>query len=151
MTTTFPDDDTWVTDSAAATTALATGHKTYNGAIGIDRHEAPQTSLVEEARNRGMLIGVIATSQINHATLASFLAHNKHRKNYNTNADGYLGEDSQSAVAELLLGGAEPATLFDLILGSVDLSWLNFARSRRALIATQGVPPSGPKQIPCNK
>ncbi|MCF1431401.1 MAG: hypothetical protein LPH20_11195, partial [Shewanella sp.] len=29
------------------------------------------------------------------------------------------------------------------ILGSVDLSWLNFARSRRALIATQGVPPRG--------
>ncbi|MCF1429182.1 MAG: TRAP transporter small permease subunit, partial [Shewanella sp.] len=32
---------------------------------------------------------------------------------------------------------------FVYCLGSVDLSWLNFARSRRALIATQGVPPRG--------
>ncbi|MGI2257826.1 alkaline phosphatase [Shewanella sp. GXUN23E] len=105
MATTFPDDDTWVTDSAAAATALATGHKTYNGAIGIDRNEVPLTSLIAEARHRGMLTGVIATSQINHATPASFLAHDRHRKNYNAIADDYLGSDGHSPVADLLLGG----------------------------------------------
>ncbi len=34
--TTYPDDNTWVTDSAAGATALATGVKSYNGAIGVD-------------------------------------------------------------------------------------------------------------------
>ncbi|MCF1458653.1 MAG: hypothetical protein LPH21_14215, partial [Shewanella sp.] len=34
-------------------------------------------------------------------------------------------------------------TNLKITLGTVDLSWLNFARSRRALITTQGVPPRG--------
>jgi alkaline phosphatase len=35
------DPETFVTDSAAGGTALATGVKTYNGAIGVDTNEEP--------------------------------------------------------------------------------------------------------------
>ncbi|MCF1427266.1 MAG: CBS domain-containing protein [Shewanella sp.] len=58
--------------------------------------------------------------------------------------------DSQPTVGALMQTEL-PTVSAQGTLGSVDLSWLNFARSRRALIATQGVPPSEPKQIPCNK
>ena len=33
MAHTYPDDHTYVTDSAASATALSSGHKSYNGAI----------------------------------------------------------------------------------------------------------------------
>ena len=36
MAHTYPDDHTYVTDSAASATALSSGHKSYNGAIGVD-------------------------------------------------------------------------------------------------------------------
>ncbi len=105
MAGTYPDDDTRVTDSAASATALATGRKTYNGAIGIDRDHRHLPSLLSEAKSRGYTTGIVVTSQINHATPASFLAHNESRRNYDAIADDYLGEDGRSPVADLLLGG----------------------------------------------
>lgn len=41
MASTYPDDDTLVTDSAAGATALATGVKSFNGAISVNRQHIP--------------------------------------------------------------------------------------------------------------
>ncbi|HAS21579.1 MAG TPA: alkaline phosphatase, partial [Idiomarina loihiensis] len=51
--TTYPDDNTWVTDSAAGATALATGVKSYNGAIAVDSDKYPLQSIMELARENG--------------------------------------------------------------------------------------------------
>lgn len=68
-----------VTDSAASGTALATGTKTYNGAIGIDTTLTPHQSIVELTASLGWSTGVVATSTISHATPASFYAHVEQR------------------------------------------------------------------------
>ncbi len=107
MASTYPDEpDTLVTDSAAAATALATGHKSYNGAIGIDRNKQPLPTLLELAKERGMSTGLAVTSQINHATPASFMAHNENRRNYNAIADAFVDERiNGKPKADLMLGG----------------------------------------------
>ncbi len=70
------------TDSAAAATALATGHKTYNGAIGVDRDGKPLQNLCERAKELGKAAGVVTSVPLSHATPAGFVAHNKGRGSY---------------------------------------------------------------------
>ncbi|BDD12229.1 alkaline phosphatase (plasmid) [Fulvitalea axinellae] len=74
--------DDYVTDSAAGGTAIATGKKTKNHAIGLDKNGRPAKNILEDARDRGMMTGVVTTSLINHATPAAFMAHQAHRKMY---------------------------------------------------------------------
>lgn len=92
----------FVTDSAAAATALATGYKTYNGAIGLDVDKNSVETVLEFAKIQGKKTGVVVTSQINHATPASYLAHNESRRNYNAIADSYLDNGIK---ANVYLGG----------------------------------------------
>ena len=72
--------DSSVTDSAAAGTALATGIKTRNGMIGMCPEERAYWTILEAAKARGMATGLVATSNITHATPASFAAHVKSRR-----------------------------------------------------------------------
>ena len=71
-----------VTDSAAGGTALATGTKTYNSAIGVDDDIQPVSNLTEWAHAAGFGTGVITNVGVNHATPASFTAHTEKRGNY---------------------------------------------------------------------
>lgn len=71
-----------ITDSGAAATAIASGQKTYNKAIGVDADGEPIANIVEFASGREMATGVISTSSITHATPACFYAHNIDRNNY---------------------------------------------------------------------
>ncbi|RUO48847.1 alkaline phosphatase [Pseudidiomarina aquimaris] len=107
--TTYPDDDTWVTDSAASATALATGVKSYNGAIGVDADQHPQQTLMEKAREHGWLTGAVSTSQVTHATPASFFTHHPSRRMYNEIADSFastkFGADNELWSFDVLLGG----------------------------------------------
>lgn len=91
-----------VTDSAASATALASGIKSYNGAIGVDVNKKGVQSVLEWANLQGKTTGVVVTSQVNHATPAAYLTHNEHRKNYNAIADNYIDEGIKF---DLLLGG----------------------------------------------
>ncbi|MCE9789655.1 alkaline phosphatase [Shewanella chilikensis] len=92
----------YVTDSAAAATALATGVKSYNGAISVDIQKQPIPTIMEKAKQRGMSTGVAVTSQINHATPAAFLSHSESRKHYVELANKYLETD-----ADVMLGGGQ--------------------------------------------
>jgi len=106
MASTYPDDDTYVTDSAAGATALATGFKSYNGAISVNRQHIPIGTMMQVAKQLGKANGIVASSQVNHATPASFLAHNKSRRNYNEIADMYLDYRIEGkTVADVILGG----------------------------------------------
>lgn len=71
-----------VTDSAAAATALASGHKTYNSAINWSNDNKPLKNIGEYTVESGRALGVISSVQISHATPAGFLAHNVNRNNY---------------------------------------------------------------------
>ncbi len=92
----------YITDSAAAATALSTGIKTYNNAIAVDVNGKPIETVLERAKALGKKTGVVVTSQINHATPAAYLAHNASRRNYNEIADSYLDDGIK---ADVYLGG----------------------------------------------
>jgi len=98
-----------VTDSAASGTALASGHKSYNGAIGVDVVHKPLESVLEYAKSIGKSTGLVVTSQINHATPASYAAHVKSRKMYDAIADQYFDNkiNNQHTVDVMLGGGVK--------------------------------------------
>lgn len=81
------------TDSAAAATALATGHKTKNGQIGQYKGEAFQ-SVTELAVSLQMATGIIATEGVEGATPAGFSAHTSGRDN----ADEILDDQLKSGI-----------------------------------------------------
>ena len=71
-----------VTDSAAAGTALATGVKTYNGAIGVDNDHNPVNSVCYWAHQKGFGAGIATSVGVNHATPAAFFGHADNRNEY---------------------------------------------------------------------
>lgn len=100
---TYPAPESgYITDSAASATALSTGIKTYNAAIGMDVNRKPVETVLEFAKKSGKKTGVVVTLQINHATPASYLTHNEHRYNYNAIADSYIDNGIK---ADLYFGG----------------------------------------------
>ncbi|MBE9517338.1 MAG: alkaline phosphatase [Bacteroidetes bacterium] len=68
-----------VTQSPAAATAMATGYKTYNIAVGVDLDTVERENIVEILSKKGYMTGVIATSYVTDATPAGFYAHQPER------------------------------------------------------------------------
>ena len=65
-----------VTDSAASATAIATGVRSYNRAIGVGADSASVPSLLERLRDeQGYRTGLVSLTSVTHATPASFYAH----------------------------------------------------------------------------
>jgi alkaline phosphatase len=94
-----------VTDSAAAAGAWATGEKYVNGEISCHTDasgsgcESSPTTILEIAQKRGKATGLIATSDITHATPAVFAAHVHSRK---CGAD--IGRQMVESGVDILLG-----------------------------------------------
>jgi alkaline phosphatase len=97
------DPETFVTDSAAAATSLASGIKTYNGAIGVDADDRPVQTLVEAAEAAGRVTGLVTTGQVTDASTAAFGAHVADRKQQTEIARQYIEETG----VDVLLGGGE--------------------------------------------
>lgn len=75
--------DSWITDSGAAGTAIACGIKTKTGTIGMDaNHQNKLESIAEYFHKLGHKIGIVTSVSIDHATPASFYAHQPSRGNY---------------------------------------------------------------------
>lgn len=85
--------DNYITDSAAGGTALSSGTKTNNGAIGVDASGAPVRTILEMAEAKGLATGLVSTSAITHATPASFIAHQSSRGSYEAIALDFLKTD----------------------------------------------------------
>ncbi|WP_287640823.1 alkaline phosphatase [Bacteroides sp.] len=81
MATTFSASNS-ITDSSAGGTALATGVKTYNGAIGVDANKEGVMSVAERAKRAGKKVGVTTSVSIDHATPAAFYGHQPDRSMY---------------------------------------------------------------------
>lgn len=71
----------YVTDSAAAATALATGTLTWGGWVGMDVHENNLETIMDIAINKGKSTGVISTEVLTGATPSGFSAHSMDRNN----------------------------------------------------------------------
>jgi len=85
--------DNYITDSAAGGTALSSGIKTYNGAIGVNPDTAAVKSILETAEEKGLATGLISTSAITHATPASYIAHQGSRGSYEDIAADFMRTD----------------------------------------------------------
>ncbi|MGG4500118.1 alkaline phosphatase [Paenibacillus polymyxa] len=115
--------DAPIADSAPAGTAFATGHKSHTGYVSVLPDEAtmpgqqpiaagdakkPVASVLEASKLAGKSTGIIATSEIMHATPADFTAHYPDRKNY----DALSMQQAYNGVDVVLGGGGkflEPA------------------------------------------
>lgn len=89
-----------ITDSAPGGTVYAAGEKTNNKYIGTSVNDTPMASIVEGAESIGKATGIIATSEITHATPADFTAHTNNRKHYNQILQQQINQDM-----EVVLGG----------------------------------------------
>ena len=70
-----------ITDSAAGGTALATGYKTYNDYVGVDKDGKEIKSLTELAAELGKATAVLSTDKDTGATPAAFSSHTLSRDN----------------------------------------------------------------------
>ncbi|NNE75937.1 MAG: alkaline phosphatase [Pricia sp.] len=71
--------DDFTTDSAGAATAIATGEKARNRAIGVDTSGVKLENITELLFKNGFISGVVTTDGITGATPSSFYAHQKDR------------------------------------------------------------------------
>ncbi|MBN2705050.1 MAG: alkaline phosphatase [Deltaproteobacteria bacterium] len=82
LSTTYANDR-FITDSAAAGTALACGMKTNVGVISMDPQVSkPYKTLAEAAKEKGMKVGILSSVSIDHATPAVYYSHQPTRNNY---------------------------------------------------------------------
>ena len=65
----------YVTDSAAAGTAISCGEKTDNGMLGVRPDGSRLKSMLEYAADNDLATGVVVTCELTHATPAAFVAH----------------------------------------------------------------------------
>ncbi|HOO83968.1 MAG TPA: alkaline phosphatase [Prolixibacteraceae bacterium] len=117
----------YITDSAAAGTALSTGTKTYDAAIGVNTDTIALENIRVKLEEKGLATGVVSTSAITHATPAAFVAHQPYRYMYEaiaadflkTNIDLFIGggydhftkrEDGRNLVDELKDKGYQVVT-----------------------------------------
>lgn len=104
MSTYSDDPEELITDSAAAGSAMATGTKTYNGAIsGVGDADdfAPVETILEVAHEAGMATGLVTTTRITHATPATFATHIPDRGMEDEIARQYI----ENANVDVLMGG----------------------------------------------
>jgi alkaline phosphatase len=93
----------YITDSASSATAYSTGYKTYDNAIAVDTYEQPLGTILEAAKARGMVTGMIVTCRVTHATPASFASHVIDRDSEDDIAAQYVANKQ----LDFLLGGGK--------------------------------------------
>lgn len=110
--------DAPITDSAPAATAYATGNKSHSGFIATlpdratmpgagelapERVRTPAMTILEAARLSGRSVGIVATSEVTHATPAAFTAHTPKRSLMNDIAE----QQVYNGLDVVLGGGAD--------------------------------------------
>ena len=101
---TFDYVNVGATDSAAAGTALASGHKTLSGQLNIDPDGNELRTFMHHAADIGKATGILSSVQLSHATPASFWARNIARGNYEE-----IGEEMiQHSKLDLIMGAGHP-------------------------------------------
>jgi len=92
--------DSYITDSAAGATAMATGHKTNNRFISVDESGKPLELITQQLAKKNYKTAIISAGNITDATPAGFYAHQPERS-YNEP----IAEDFLSNLSDILIGG----------------------------------------------
>jgi alkaline phosphatase len=101
-------------DSANTATALYTGVKSYNNAIGVDIYERPLETILKTAAKSGKSTGLVTSVPIDHATPGAAAANVNRRTKYDLNApgatplDNILQQELRIYQPTVLLGGGHP-------------------------------------------
>ena len=103
--------DSVVTDSANSASAYTTGHKSCVNAMGVycarnrSNLDHPRVETISELvkRSRGMSVGIVTNTEIEDATPAAMVAHNRLRADYNS-----IVKDFFAVQPEVILGGGTP-------------------------------------------
>ena len=101
-------------DSANTATALYTGVKTYNNAMGVDIYEKRQTTILEKAALKGKSTGLVTSVPINHATPGAATSFVNRRNKYDKESpdlDNILQQSLRIFKPTVLLGGGHPLDL----------------------------------------
>lgn len=106
-------NDAFVTDSAAAASAMSTGYKVNNGAVAMTPEGKPLTTLMQVARQSGKRIGLVTTAPVYDATPAAFAVSATSRKDYTQIVDAYF-----ALQPDVLMGGGRDMFLPGGSLGS---------------------------------
>lgn len=93
----------YITDSAAAGSAMSTGTKVNNGAVAVTPDGKPAQTLMERAKTQGKRIGLVTTATVYDATPAAFSIHAKLR----TDAQALVDQYAVLAPDVLMGGGAD--------------------------------------------
>lgn len=94
--------DSYITDSAAGATAMATGKKTNNRFIGVDSLGNPLISILETLKSSGSATAIISNGDVTDATPAAFYAHQTERS-----LNEAIAVDFISSGSSILIGGGE--------------------------------------------
>ncbi len=92
--------DAYVTDSAAAGSAMATGFKVENGVLSVTPDGKSVRTVMQAAKAKGKRIGLVSTAPIYDATPAAFSMNAKSRRDSQALVDKYLMLEP-----DVLLGG----------------------------------------------
>ena len=113
--------DSLVTDSANSASAYTTGHKSCVNALGVycarnkSNLDHPKVETIAELvkRLRGMSVGVVTNTEIEDATPAAMVTHNRLRADFNN-----IVKDFFATQPEVILGGGTPNFLAKSTAGS---------------------------------
>ena len=94
--------DNLITDSAASATAFSSGIKTKNRYLGVDSDGNDVELITEILLRKGFITGLVATSEITHATPAGFAVHNISR--YNTDE---IAKSMYESKNHIFMGGGK--------------------------------------------
>ncbi|KAG6623326.1 Alkaline phosphatase [Phytophthora cinnamomi] len=122
----------YITDSAASATAYSTGYKTYDSAIAVDTYEQPLGTVLEAAKARGMVTGMIVTCRVTHATPASFASHVVDRDSEDDIATQYVANKN----LDFLLGGGK-RHFNDSMLADLEANGYTLANNYQDLVDYQ--------------
>lgn len=92
-----------VSDTAAAVTAIATGQKVNNRSVGVDSAGKPLVNLIDLARDKGRLVGLISDSSISDPTPAAFFA----KSGDPLDTQAIVAQLADTPVLDVILGGGE--------------------------------------------
>ncbi len=92
--------DTYITDSAAGATAMATGHKTNNRYIGVDATGVKHPAIPDLIQPYGMESALISAGDITDATPAAFYGHQPERS-----MQAAIATDFLNSPVSIMIGG----------------------------------------------
>ncbi len=148
--------DGGTTDSATAGTALATGYQHDSNGIISEADGEIKTTILELARDHGWNTGIVTTSDVFDATVASFAAHDDRRSDRFDIRLDYLFDDDESrpdndhsaTLPNLIFGGGlGPGFVDDDYIAAAATVGYQFVSTRTDLLSLTASPLALPPMV----